>query len=325
MISEHGDIWTRYWQAGVLHSCGCAFAGNYDGPIADFWRARFADLPAQAVLVDVGTGNGALPLLALDLAKGRDVAWQIHGIDLADIDPAGPSAAGERYHGVQFHPRTSVTAMPFADASVDLVVGQYALEYTPIHAAVTEIARVTKRRSRAAFVLHSADSVVLAATGPQLENARLLFEESAFFQHARNLGAVLADAPTPQARQRLAADPRAQAARRRFNQAAARLSRRIAESEVPDLLQTALGQAADALQHAHLVGAKSTLQYLDEREQALRDEVLRLRDLAVAALNPQAAEALRQRFLQAGFSAAELGRIDHAPSRPMGWTLVAER
>lgn len=324
-LPESSDIWTRYWQGGVLHSCGCAFAGNYEGAIADFWRARFAALPSPAVLVDVGTGNGALPLLARELARERSAAWQIHGVDLADIDPPARSDDRERYAGVQFHPRTSVTALPFADGSVDLVTGQYALEYTPIETAVAEIARVLDRGRTAAFVLHSADSVVLAAAPPQLDNARLLLEDSEFFHHARTLAAMLAAAPTPQARQRLAADPRAEAARRRFNRATTLLSQRIAESGIPDLLQTALGQTGAALQRAHLLGPQKTLAYLDSCEQALRDEALRLRDLVAAALDPQAAEALRRRFLKAGFNSAELGRLEHAPGQPMGWILVAQR
>ncbi len=149
------EAWTRLWRAGALHSCGCAFRDNYEGATADFWRGRFAALDDGARVVDLGTGNGAILLLAREVAAARGVRFALDGVDLADIDPAALPGAEDRYAGIRFHPRTSMAALPFADRSVDLVCGQYALEYAPFAPAAAEIARVLAPGGRIAFVLRA--------------------------------------------------------------------------------------------------------------------------------------------------------------------------
>lgn len=38
------EQWDRYWAYGGLHSFSQVTDGNYQGAIAEFWRARFGDL-----------------------------------------------------------------------------------------------------------------------------------------------------------------------------------------------------------------------------------------------------------------------------------------
>ena len=323
--SPSREAWSRYWQGGALHSCGGAFAGNYEGAIAGFWREQFARVPDAGRIVDLGTGNGAIPRLACAAASDLGRRFDVHGVDAAAIDPAATVADGARaFEGIRFHPGVSATQLPFEDGSVALVCGQYALEYLPREAAVREIARVAGRGGRAAFVMHSRDSAVLDTTAEQLEHCRLLFEDSVVFSRARLLGEVLAVANTPELRRALADDARAQALRHELNEAAGMVMDRVEAAKTPALLQTALGAITSTLQAAAQLGPEGVFEHLNRHERALRDEWDRLCDLDEAALDAAQADALRAQFVAAGYANSVLGPLDHAPGQRLGWTLVAE-
>ena len=322
--SDTSGKWTRYWRAGALHSCGCAWRGNYEGTVARFWDARFERLAGDACIVDLGTGNGAIPLLASAAAQRLGRHWQIHGVDLADIDPAAADGAA-REAGIHFHPRTSATDLPFADRSIDLVSGQYAFEYLPRAAAVAELARVLRDDGCAAFVLHARDSVLLATTDEQLGHCRTLFEETALLDAVEDLAVRLAAAPTPQQRSALATDPGAIAARERVNAAAAAISARIATAGTPDMLQLALGHAGEVLQNAHRAGVDSTRSAVRAVAADLRDEYQRLQDLERAALDADDIAQLAAQLEAAGLARTEVGVLDHESGSRLGWTLVAQR
>jgi ubiquinone/menaquinone biosynthesis C-methylase UbiE len=321
--SPSREAWSRYWQAGALHSCGGAFAGNYEGATAEFWNAQFAVVPDGGMVVDLGTGNGAIALLAKQAAARSGRRFDIHGVDAAAIDPVAALADGASvFEGIRFHPGVSAARLPFADASVALVCGQYALEYMPRAAALREIARVLCAGGRGAFVLHARDSSVLEATVEQLDHCRLLFEDSVVFSRARLLGEVMAAAATPQSRRALADDVRAQTLRHELNEAAGLVMDRAEAARTPGLLRTALGAISSTLQEAVALGPEGVVQQLNRHEQALRDEWDRLCDLDEAALDAAQAEALRQDFVAAGYSRTTLGRLDHAPGQRLGWILV---
>ena len=323
--SPSREAWSRYWQAGALHSCGGAFGGNYEGATAHFWRGQFERVPDDGTIVDLGTGNGAIPLLARQAAAELGRRFDLHGVDAAAIDPPSTVPDGARaFAGIRFHAGVSATQLPFADASVALVCGQYALEYMPREAALREIVRVIGPAGRAAFVLHSRDSAVLETTAEQLAHCRLLFEDSVVFGRARRMGEILAEANTPERRRALADDPRAQTLRHELNEAAGMVVDRVESAKTPALLQTALGAISSTLQAAAQLGPEGVVEQLNRHERALRDEWDRLCDLDEAALDAAQADALRAQFAAAGYGATVLGPLDHAPGQRLGWTLVAE-
>lgn len=321
--AEESGKWTRYWRAGALHSCGCAYRGNYEGAVARFWDAQFARLDDSACIVDLGTGNGAIPLLASAAASRLGRRWDIHGVDLADIDPA--AHAPGRFEGIRFHPRTSATALPFPAAGVHLVTGQYAFEYLPRDAAVAELGRVLHADGGVALVLHARDSELLATTAEQLEHCRLLFDDTRLFDKVDVLAGLLADAASPEQRARLAGDPDAIGARELVNDAAATLAARIAEATTPDILQLALGRATEVLRNAHRWGAQATHDYVESAVRDLGDERRRLIDLDAAALDRDGIQQLAGSLAGVGLVHSSIGLLDHERGVRLGWTLVAHR
>src|SRR5690606_5536476 len=76
------EPWSRLWSTGVLHSCATGIHGNYDGAVLEFWQRQFDSLEDGSRLVDVGTGNGALLLLARQRATERGIQLSMHGVDI---------------------------------------------------------------------------------------------------------------------------------------------------------------------------------------------------------------------------------------------------
>lgn len=324
-MTASSSPWSRLWRSGVAHSCATAMPGNYDGATLAFWQAQFRRPPDGGVVVDIGTGNGALALLAADAARGRGAGFEIHGVDLAEIDPAGDVAGGNaRFGGIRFHPRTSFTSLPFADGGVDLLVSQFAFEYAPRAAATGEALRVIGTRGGAAMVLHSSDSLVARVSGERLPWLGLLLRDSPMLAAAQAMVDVLALARTPAERAALASDARAESARAAFNIAAGDLLERAAEpgaGEVLGRFMPAVSQAVQSAPHDRN-GARQALDALD---QWLRDEEERLLQLRGALLDVPALDALADRFREAGHAVA-CGSLEQRPGAKLGWTLeVAAR
>lgn len=315
-------IWERLWRTGALHSCAGGFRDNYDGTLAEFWRARFDTIGDGAVVLDVGTGNGAIPLLAKQAAASRGIAFDIHGADIADIDPVASCADGAlRYQGIRFHPRAPLEHLPFADASVDLVCSQYAFEYARRDAALAEVVRVVGPRGQAAFVLHARESVVCRTALEQLAHCRYLLGESPLFPQARDLARRLATAGAD-GQARLATEPDTERLRHALNASLGEVQRRIAAAQTRDMLGKAMHIVATVLAEAPRNPAQVTLDWFDRVVSGLADEERRLQALDAAALDEADAAALREAFQAHGYRHCTLGVLHHQRGPLMGWTLV---
>lgn len=313
--------WTRLWRTGVLHSCATGISGNYDDEVARFWQLRFASLRDGATLVDVGTGNGAIPLLAHSTAGRRGEHWQVHGVDLADIDPPGVAGeAADQYGDIRFHPNTSMTELPFADGSVDLVCSQFAFEYAPRERAAREILRVIGKDGRAAMVLHSDDSVIHRVSRSQAEACTWLLRESRIFDTARSLLQYLAGAKDAEMRSRLQLDPQAESARAAFNEAAALLMERIEHAPDARVLQTLAQELGRMLQHPWNSPDDADIAAGSLRAWA-QDEHARLELMLEAALDPTALQDVARLFGETGLP-VRTGKLLYRNAMPMGWTLV---
>lgn len=319
---DDAGIWERLWKTGALHSCAGGFRDNYDGTLAAFWTSRFDTLDDGAVVLDVGTGNGAIPLLARDAARARGISFEIHGADIAGIDPVGSRPDGAAfYQGIRFHPRAPLEQLPFADASVDLLCSQYAFEYARQQAALAEVVRVIGPRGQAAFVLHARDSVVCRTALEQLGHCRFLLRESRLLDHVRAMAERLAAAGAA-GQARLAGDPGTEQLRRELNASAAELQRRMAAAQTRDMLGKAMQIVSTAIEQAPRNPAQVTLQWFDRAVSGLADEERRLRALDAAALDEAGATALRDAFRAHGFGQCLLDRLHHQRGPLMGWTLV---
>jgi len=85
MTVEH---WEAYYRGGAIATCPMGPGTCYTLELRELWIAFFASLADGARVLDLGTGNGAIVLLAKEAAASTGRRFEIHGADLASIDPA---------------------------------------------------------------------------------------------------------------------------------------------------------------------------------------------------------------------------------------------
>ncbi|MNM45744.1 hypothetical protein D3C81_566710 [compost metagenome] len=305
--------WTSLWQSGVLHSCNTAIADNYDGDIQAFWRSQFSTLSPEQRVVDLGTGNGALPLLA----KAINPSLRLHGIDSALINPAEDMRnGGHDYTGIQFHPGCAMDTLPFPDGSIQLITSQFAFEYAPQASALAELLRVLDPvHGRIAMVLHSTDSEISQMTLRQLQGLHFLFNTLGIFDKAHLLARAVQD-------QQQGRSGNAERARTEFNTAANKLMLEMSTTVAAPILDKAHALLHGAL--VHLAPAPASSADLLERAQLLlQHEQQRLQDMQLAAYDSQRLQALTDMLCKAGLMVAT--DVLHQTDTMMGWTLVAHR
>lgn len=139
-MSEH---WSEYWKSGHLTSFGNEFSENYTGHLRSIWERIFNRLPDNFRLLDIATGNGALPLLAQDHFKKSDVKGAIKGIDFANIN-SQPLIEHHLNKNISIELIGNVRAesLPFSDSEFDMVISQFGIEYSDIEKSFYEVNRV---------------------------------------------------------------------------------------------------------------------------------------------------------------------------------------
>ncbi len=181
MVTKETRGWDNYWKRGALHSCISAADKDKQQEINDFWGGIYAQFPDEIASLDIGTGNGLLPSLAVTYANEQAYSWEIHGVDLANIDPvADVPEAKDLLDQINFQGRIAAEDLPFAAGYFDLVTAQYAIEYSDMARSIPEIARVLKKGGVFCAILHSHNSLVVAQNNENAQEADYLLESDIF-------------------------------------------------------------------------------------------------------------------------------------------------
>lgn len=271
--------WDQYWRDGRLASCGGEGGVTYQPVIAEGWRRFFGALSDAARILDVCSGNGAVARLAAEVASARNIRVTIDAVDAANLHPmrGGPGADMIRYS-----PRTPAEQLPFPDTSFDVIVGQYAIEYTDLERTLAELRRVSRPPASIRFVTHAAGSVVVQEATRQLADTERLVQTGV-------LEAAEALARTIEVDQSAAGTDDA---RNRF--LAALQSLRDAEATADDLrMYRNVGSVlVHAIQHQTEIGAAPVLDKIAETTAAIKAHHGRLDAMCRAALDAPRARAL---------------------------------
>ena len=285
------QAWSSYWAQGALHSCTGSFDARYSGAIGAFWDAVVAEIPPGSRVLDLATGNGALPLRLWE-TLGATSGIRIDAVDLATLAP--PWHDPGKHQAITFHSGVAMERLPFADASFDLVASQFGLEYARWPEALLECIRVARGGARLAFVMHHAGSVLVSVGREELANQEFLLATGGLLDAARGVLPWLARARAGGAG--IPQDSRATEARDAYNMAVGGVGQAIAASAVPD----ALVEARDWVHR--LVGSvtpddlPARTDALAAYREAMASAALRTREMLVHALDEgrvgQAAAAL---------------------------------
>ena len=312
MSLEH---WEAYYRGGLLATCPTDAGGGYDRELREAWVEFFAGLPDGARVLDVGTGNGAVALIASETAAATGRRFEIHGTDLALIDPPRHVPDGaRRFAGVRFHPRIATERLPFEPASIDAVSGQYALEYAAVPAALAEIARVLRPGGRARFILHHAESVLARNAHASLEQAQLVLRETKVYARLRRH--LAAERESPAAAGRTWQD---------LGAAATRLQQALAAAPGALVLRVTLDAVQKLLAARQQLPTAALDREVDRVESDLRASVRRLVDLVERARGEDDMQAIEREAAAAGLAVEERCRQLHGGDNLVGWRLTLLR
>jgi SAM-dependent methyltransferase len=320
--ADRAQAWSDYWRHGALHSLPTSFAGNYEGAIRQFWANLLAGTHAGQRLLDIGTGNGALPLLTLELRSAESPL--VDAVDIATVAPDWhrelPASQRDR---IRFHGSTRAEHLPFADAWFDLACSQYGFEYTDTTAAGMEAARVLRPGGTLALVMHHADSQLATVAAAEASGAETLCAPDGLLELAQAMVPWMGMAGRGELEQ-LRASPQAAEDRASFNALAQELATRSQSEGGPlaEALQWVFGlmQALQQRQGDTEAAAAHLASYADQ----LRQAGLRSNELCSHALDDAGMGRLRESLQAAGFHDMDTGLVHHQDML-MGWTLRATR
>ncbi len=277
MMLEH---WASYYRGGAIVSCPTTADPNYTMEVRDAWVDFFSALPDGARLLDLGTGNGPVALIAKETAADLSRSFIIDAVDLAVIDPLQHVPDGESlFEGIRFHSGVSTEALPFDKSTMDAVSGQYILEYTDVTKTLAEIGRVLVPGGRCQFILHHGDSLVVKNAAESLRHADLALRDKQVVRKFRRY----CQADTPR---------KAETAKNKLFAVGAELQATATNSENPLFLQYLIDSVNRLLQHRQQLGPGEMLRQTDRLERELKYWVLRLKDLAAGAQSSVDMEAI---------------------------------
>ena len=147
-----GDFWSRN-KGGSGDSGGCLparWAGIEDVQ-KGAWQRFAADLPKNARVLDLATGDGRV--MRWLLHERRDL--KLIGSDLAPSLPQAPK-------GTKLRAGVAMEDMPFADGQFDACVSQFGFEYGDTAKAAAELARVVSPGGKVGLMTHRLDGPILA-------------------------------------------------------------------------------------------------------------------------------------------------------------------
>lgn len=315
------SIWSRYWASGMPHSCGTSYDETYGGELGRFWRQAFAPLGADDRVLDIATGNAALPRLLVGCAASE--LPDCEAVDIADVAPEWlqqlPPAQRRR---IRVQGGVAAESLPFADASFTLVVSQYGIEYADRPRALAELHRVLHPAGRVRLLVHHAGSRTVALAQEEITHLDWLLQPEGLLDLADGMVEPIVRAASAAGRAGLATDAAANRLRARFNETQKLLANRLTASPCPDPLHEARDWVAQALGVAAARGVQAGGQALRDIRRNLDESRQRLHDLCRCALDEAAASGLCAALRRPGGTASATPLSDRG--HLLGWAVVAD-
>ena len=175
MHEQNEDLaWSLYWAADRLHSCVASDAKEDQDVLNTIWQEFARHLSDNAKVLDLATGNGAVP--AALLSESPDL--QIDAVDQADIKPDKYLSNYPNLKSVHFHANTDINKLSFEHHSFDVICSQFGVEYAGLCEATENILKYLKPGGSLLFLIHHQDSSVIQSSQVKiLEMEELLQSE----------------------------------------------------------------------------------------------------------------------------------------------------
>ncbi len=322
-MSEH---WDKYWRSGSLTSLGSEYSQNYQGAYLAHWHSIFDALPAGARVLDIATGNGAIPLLFLQAMAQQHKALELLATDLSSVvnkaaiqglvtNPALPWDSLSVFSGV------NNTELPFDNAEIDVITSQYGFEYSPRKPTLDEICRVLKPAGKVYLVCHSTDSTIIQTNKSELRCLQQLLAPkgalAVFTELVKVLGPITSNKDIQQHKQ----PQRLERLRNQLNSAMASLADEFAQTFMDTGLVDLVGQL---LQQRLSLAVKEKLRLVAQFRQELEQHKARLADLIQASMSQEDVNETVDYFASKGIITQRCEPLKEH-DRVLGWALAFEK
>lgn len=312
MNLEH---WASYYRSGALVSCPTNPEPYYTMEVREAWAEFFGELCDGDRILDLGTGNGPVTLIAKETAVKHARQFAITGVDLAAIDPQRFVPDGEKLlSGIDFHAGVSVEALPFDAHSFDAISGQYILEYTDVERTLGECARVLRPTGKCRFILHHLESIIVTNALESLRQADMVLHETRTLRKFRRYCERAHDSRT-----------RAERARGQLMEAGEHLQQVANQSLNPVLLKFVIAGVSGLLANRSRLGRGQMLHQTAVLERELKAWVSRLQDLVSAALSEDELERVVDLAGALGLPEIDRQLQWQGGSNLVGWRLTLAR
>lgn len=170
--------WSLYWADDRLQSCVAADDNEDQQALNSLWQAFAQTLNSDARVLDLATGNGAVPA-ALLTAQSE---LQIDAVDSAEIAPLTTLSDPSVVAAVSFHANTDINALPFTEPTFDALTSQYGIEYAGLEAATLAALGCLKDGGKLAFLVHHDESEIISSSRAKLEELNRINEPSGLIE-----------------------------------------------------------------------------------------------------------------------------------------------
>ena len=156
--------WSIYWAEDRLQSCVATDADADQQALNSIWQEFASSLDPDSRVLDLATGNGAVPVALLSAQKNL----QIDAVDQAAIDPNQFVKGHAELESVHFHADTDINSLPFSADSFDAITSQFGVEYAGLFEATRIALGLLKQNGRISFLIHHADSAIINSSRAKL-------------------------------------------------------------------------------------------------------------------------------------------------------------
>ncbi|MEM7016494.1 MAG: class I SAM-dependent methyltransferase [Pseudomonadota bacterium] len=298
--------WSDYWRSeGISGEVFVNKDGEKHPVLTTYWQDQFADLPAQAKILDLACGAGSI---YAHLAEEH--GYVLHA---ADISAEALDLLQKRMPGTE---TTLCPAQntPFEDAMFNMVVSQFGLEYAGLE-AFSEAARLVSPNGKLVALCHYQDGYIDANNRAQLAGANIV-QEIDFIKKA----SVLTQTTFRKRRK-----DEYQEAREAFIPAERTLAEAV--KKYPNGVHTYLYIGFRQMyERRRAYDLRDITGWLKEMKEDVEKNILRLSEMCNAALNESQLQEIAELLQTKGFQDIDYS-VFKMPDKdlPVAWQLTATR
>ncbi|ABO24345.1 class I SAM-dependent methyltransferase [Shewanella loihica] len=318
IMSHH---WDEYWQQGHLTSFGDSFSGNYSGVLETNWHQDFNALADNFKVLDLATGNGALPLLLNQHFKGANKKGEVIGVDLAQINTKLDELVLNEQVRLSLLSHIDCSCLPFEDNSFDLVISQYGLEYSDLALSIPEAIRVLKPGGRLSLVTHHSRSMIINRNR-RILNVVSQHSITKVFETMEALILKMGTLTNADDVQRIKQDIECERLRHQLNQEISTLARSDEEGLKDSELLTYVASLFQQGLFWPLAKKQQYLSFARQQIETLRD---RLGELVEASLDELALSAMLANLIELGANLTSINQIEDNDGQILGWKIVINK